>query len=70
MIGEYRAALTLSPNSFAARAGLALALEASGHPDEAITEYEAALQMSPPADDHAVGAIKHRLTLLKDRRRL
>src|SRR6266487_1207858 len=47
-----------------------VALEASGHPDEAIREYEAALQMSPPADDHAVGAIKQRLTLLKDRRRL
>jgi len=45
-------------------------LEASGHPDEAISEYEAALQLSHPADDHAVGAIKQRLTLLKDRRRL
>jgi tetratricopeptide (TPR) repeat protein len=70
-IGEYRAALTLSPNSFAARAGLALALEASGRPDEAITEFEAALQVAPPTnDDHAVGAIKQRLSMLKDRRRL
>ena len=69
-IAEYRAALILFPNSFTARAGLALALEASGHPDEAISEYEAALQMSAPAGDHAVGAIKQRLTLLKDRRRL
>jgi tetratricopeptide (TPR) repeat protein len=69
-IGEYRAALTLSPNSFAARAGLALALEASGRPDEAITEYEAALQVAPPTNDHAVGAIKQRLSMLKDRRRL
>jgi tetratricopeptide (TPR) repeat protein len=69
-IGEYRAALTLSPNSFAARAGLALALEASGRPDEAITEFEAALQAAPQTNDHAVGAIKQRLSMLKDRRRL
>ena len=69
-IGEYRAALTLSPNSFAARAGLALALEASGRPDEAITEFEAALQVAPPTNDHEVGAIKQRLSMLKDRRRL
>lgn len=68
-IGEYRAALTLSPNSFAARAGLALALEVSGRPDEAITEFEAALQVAPPTN-HAVGAIKQRLSMLKDRRRL
>ena len=69
-ISEYRAALTLSPNSFAARAGLALALEASGRQDEAITEFEAALQVAPPTNDHEVGAIKQRLSMLKDRRRL
>ncbi|HEY3198731.1 MAG TPA: tetratricopeptide repeat protein [Nitrospirales bacterium] len=69
-ISEYRTAVHLSPNSFAARAGLALVLEASGKLDEALTEYEAALQSAPPADDHTVEAIKQRLRMLKDRRRL
>jgi tetratricopeptide (TPR) repeat protein len=69
-IGEYRTAVYLSPNSFAARAGLALALEASGKLDEALTEYEAALQSAPQADDHTLESIKQRLMTLKDRRRL
>jgi tetratricopeptide (TPR) repeat protein len=69
-IGEYRAALNLSPNSFAAHAGLALVLEASGKLDEALSEYEAALQSAPPGDDHTLAAITHRLITLRDRSRL
>ena len=69
-IAEYHKALALSPDSFVAHVGLALALEAAGRAEEALSQYEAALRVAPSADEHAVAAIKQKLTTLKDRRQL
>ena len=69
-ITEYREAVALEPGSFGARTGLASALEASGYLNEASSHYEAALRLASPADDHAVKAIRQRLSALKDRRQL